>query len=63
MLWRIRQPDQDKEVGEAFYWQLKVASKSQTLVLVSEFNYTDISRRSNRVKHKQCIQEVPGKQC
>lgn len=33
-------------MGEAFYWQLLVASKSQALVPVGEFNYTDISWRS-----------------
>lgn len=37
-----RQPDQDKEVDEAFYRQLEGASKSQTLVFVRDFNCLDV---------------------
>ncbi|PKU35565.1 rna-directed dna polymerase from mobile element jockey-like [Limosa lapponica baueri] len=37
-----RPPDQDGEVDEAFYNQLQVASQSQALVLVGDFNYPDI---------------------
>jgi len=38
-----RSPDQEEEADEAFYRQLKVASQSQALVLVGDFNHPDIS--------------------
>jgi len=38
-----RPPDQEEEVDEAFYKQLKVASQSQALVLMGDFNRLDIS--------------------
>jgi len=38
-----RPPDQEKKVDEAFYKQLKVASESQALVLMGDFNHPDIS--------------------
>ena len=37
-----RPPDQEEEVDEAFYRQLEVASQSQALVLVGDFNRPDI---------------------
>ena len=37
-----RPPDQEEEVDEAFYRQLKVASQSQALVLMGDFNHPDI---------------------
>lgn len=40
-------------MDEAFYGQLEAALKSQALVLLGDFNYPDIYRRSNTVKHKQ----------
>lgn len=46
-----RMPDQ--EVDEAFYRQLKAASKSQALVLVEDFNYPDIFWRNYTAKQKQ----------
>jgi len=38
-----RPPDQEEEVDEAFYKQLQVASQSQALVLMGDFNHPDIS--------------------
>jgi len=37
-----RPPDQEEEVDEAFYTQLKEASQSQALVLIEDFNHPDI---------------------
>lgn len=37
-----RPPDQEEEVDDAFYKRLEVASHSQVLVLMRDFNYTDI---------------------
>ncbi|KAJ7416114.1 glycerol kinase [Pitangus sulphuratus] len=48
-----RPPEQEEEVNEAFYRQLEAASQSQALVLVGDFNYSDICWRNNTVKHKQ----------
>jgi len=39
-----RPPDQEEEVDEAFYRQLKAASQSQALVLMGDFNHPDISQ-------------------
>ncbi|GAB0204077.1 mitochondrial enolase superfamily member 1 [Grus japonensis] len=39
---RNRPPDQEEEVDEAFYRQLEVASQSQALVLMGDFNHPDI---------------------
>jgi len=38
-----RPPDQEEEIDEAFYRQMKVASQSQALVLMGDFNHPDIS--------------------
>jgi len=38
-----RQPDQEEEVDETFYKQLKPVSQSQALVLVEDFKHPDIS--------------------
>jgi len=46
-------PDQNEEVDEAFYRQLKVASQSQALVLVGDFNYPDISREDDTARLMQ----------
>jgi len=46
-----RPPDQEKEVEEAFYKQLKVAS--QALVLVGDFKYPDISWEDSTARHMQ----------
>ena len=45
-------PDQE-EVGEAFYKQLKVASRSWMMVLTGDFNYPDICWVSNSARHAQ----------
>ncbi|GAB0181056.1 hypothetical protein GRJ2_000570900 [Grus japonensis] len=46
-------PDQDEEVDEAFYRQLEVASRSQALVLMGDFNHPDICWKSNTARHAQ----------
>ncbi|GAB0207738.1 hypothetical protein GRJ2_003239500 [Grus japonensis] len=43
----------DQEVDEAFYRQLEVASQSQALVLMGDFNHPDICWKSKRAKHAQ----------
>jgi len=48
-----RPPDQDEEVDEAFYRQLKVASQSQALVLMGNFNHPDICWEDHTARHLQ----------
>jgi len=48
-----RPPDQEEEVDEAFYKQLKVASQSQALVPVGDFNHADISWEDHSARHMQ----------
>ncbi|PKU32184.1 glycerol kinase [Limosa lapponica baueri] len=48
-----RPPDQDGEVDEAFYSQLKVASQSQALVLMGKFNHPDICWEGYTARHVQ----------
>jgi len=48
-----RPPDQEEEVDEAFYRQLKVASQSQALVLLVDFNHPDISWEDHTARHAQ----------
>ncbi|GAB0207763.1 hypothetical protein GRJ2_003242000 [Grus japonensis] len=48
-----RPPDQEEEVNEAFYRQLEVASRSQALVLMGDFNHPDICWKSKMAKHAQ----------
>jgi len=48
-----RPPDQEEEVDEAFHRQLKVASQSQGLVLVGDFNHLDISWEDHTARHMQ----------
>ncbi|PKU32013.1 pre-mrna-processing factor 17 [Limosa lapponica baueri] len=48
-----RPPDQDGEADEAFYSQLKVASQSQALVLVGDFNHPDICWKGYTARHVQ----------
>jgi len=48
-----RSPDQEKEIGEAFYRQLKVASQSQALILMGDFNHPDISWEDHTTRHMQ----------
>ncbi|PKU41434.1 adaptin ear-binding coat-associated protein 1 [Limosa lapponica baueri] len=58
-----RPPDQDGEVDEIFYNQLRVASQSQALVLVRDFNYPDIcwkgytARNIQSKRFFQCIDD------
>jgi len=48
-----RPPDQDEEVDEAFYRQLKGTSQSQALVLMGDFNHPDISWEGRTARHMQ----------
>jgi len=48
-----RPPDQEEEVDEVFYKQLKVVSQSQALVLVGDFNHPDISWEDHAARHIQ----------
>jgi len=48
-----RPPEQEEEVDEAAYRQLKVASQSQALVLVGDFNHPDISWEDHTARHTQ----------
>jgi len=46
-----RPPDQEKEVGEAFYRQLKVASQPQALDRMGDFNHPDICWEDHTARH------------
>ncbi|PKU46226.1 pre-mrna-processing factor 17 [Limosa lapponica baueri] len=48
-----RPPDQDGEVDEAFHNQVKVASQSQALLLVGDFNHPDVCWKGYTAKHLQ----------
>lgn len=48
-----RSPDQEKEADKAFYGQLKVFSGSQALVLLRDFNHTNIYGRDTMTWHRQ----------
>jgi len=48
-----RPPDQEEEVDEAFYRQLKVPSQSQTLVFMGDFNHPDICWEDHTARHTQ----------
>ncbi|GAB0206587.1 hypothetical protein GRJ2_003124300 [Grus japonensis] len=48
-----RPPDQEEEVDEAFCRQLIVASRSQALVLMGDFNHPDICWKDNTARHAQ----------
>ena len=48
-----RPHDQEEEVDEAFYRQLKAASQSQALVLMGDFNHPDISWEDHTVRLTQ----------
>ncbi|GAB0189267.1 hypothetical protein GRJ2_001392000 [Grus japonensis] len=48
-----RPPDQGDRVDEALYRQIGAASRSQALVLVGDFNHSDICWRHNTAGHKQ----------
>jgi len=49
-----RPPDQEEEVDEAFYKQLKVPSQSLALVLMGDFNHLDIRWEDHTARHMQC---------
>uniref|UniRef100_K7F0X2 Endonuclease/exonuclease/phosphatase domain-containing protein n=1 Tax=Pelodiscus sinensis TaxID=13735 RepID=K7F0X2_PELSI len=48
-----RPPNQVDEVDEAFFGQLREASRSQALVLVGDFNHPDICWETNTAVHSQ----------
>ncbi|GAB0188477.1 hypothetical protein GRJ2_001313000 [Grus japonensis] len=49
-----RPPDQEDRKDEAFYRQIRAASHSQALVLMGDFNHSNICWRDNTARHKQC---------
>ncbi|GAB0210046.1 hypothetical protein GRJ2_003470400 [Grus japonensis] len=48
-----RPPDQGDRVDEALYRQIGAASRSQALVLMGDFNHSDICWRGNTAGHKE----------
>jgi len=48
-----RPTDQEKQVDEAFYRQQQVASQSQALVLMGDFNHPDTSREHHTARQVQ----------
>ncbi|PKU33628.1 dtw domain-containing protein 2 [Limosa lapponica baueri] len=48
-----RSPDQGDRVDEALYRQIGAASRSQTLVLMGDFNHPDICWKDNTAGHKK----------
>ncbi|PKU49360.1 hypothetical protein llap_399 [Limosa lapponica baueri] len=52
-MFKIRLPDQEEEVDEAFYRELGIASKSQALVFMGDFNYPEICCKDNTTRHIQ----------
>ena len=61
--WTDDPPDQDEEADEAFQKQLDVASRSQALVRMGDFNYPDICWTTNMARHArsrwflQCVED------
>ncbi|GAB0179201.1 hypothetical protein GRJ2_000385400 [Grus japonensis] len=50
-----RPPDEEEETDEACYRQLEIASQSQALVLMGDFNHPDICWKGNMAKHTQSM--------
>lgn len=48
-----RLPDGEEEADKVLYRQLEVASQSQVLVLMKDFNHLDTFRRNHKARHKQ----------
>jgi len=48
-----RPPDQEEQVDEPFYRQLKVASPSQALVIMGDFSHPDNCWKDNAARHTQ----------
>ncbi|CAM4601352.1 unnamed protein product [Lepidochelys olivacea] len=48
-----RPPDQGDEVDEAFFRQLTEATRSHALILMGDFNFSDICWESNTAVHRQ----------
>jgi len=48
-----RPPDQEEEVDEAFYRQLQVASQSQAMVVMRDFNHPDFNWEDHTARHMQ----------
>jgi len=55
-----RPSDQEEEVDEASYRQLKVASRAQALVLMRDFNYTDICWKDHTARHTESRRFLQG---
>ncbi|XP_008941201.1 PREDICTED: probable leucine carboxyl methyltransferase 1, partial [Merops nubicus] len=48
-----RPPDQEDQVDKALHRQIGIAARSQALVVVEDFNHSNISWRDNTAGHKQ----------
>jgi len=48
-----RPPNQEEETGEIFYKQLGEVSQSLALVLIGDFDFSDVCRKYNTVERKQ----------
>jgi len=60
-LWWVWPPDQEEEVDEAFYRQLQVASQSQALFLMGDFNHPDITwedHTARQVQSRRFLQSI-----
>lgn len=55
-----RLPEGQEETVEVLYRQLKLASQSQTLVVMENFNHLDICWRNHTVRHKQPSRFLEG---
>jgi len=53
-----RPPDQEEEVNEAFYKQLKPASPSQALVLMGDFNDPDVSWEARHMQSRRFLKSI-----
>jgi len=48
-----RPPDQEEEGNAAFYTQLKVATQSQALVIMGDFNHPHVCWKDHAARHMQ----------
>lgn len=56
-------PDDEEEIDDAFYRQLEVASWSQALVLMGDFNHLDIWDTLLAGRTTQLVTHCPGGSC
>lgn len=43
----------DEEIDESLYRQLEVASQSCALIIMGDFDHSDLCQKSNTMRHKQ----------